>query len=66
MDLSEDFRWMLCKTNFIEYILQSIAYKTIKFLFNYFAFFSFSYITFRSDVRSAEKEYIHNYGMENK
>ena len=28
---------MLCKTNFTEYISQSIAYKTIEFLFTYFA-----------------------------
>ena len=41
MDLSEDFQWMLCKTNFSEYILQSNAYKTTEFLFTYFAFFDF-------------------------
>ena len=41
MDLSGDFQWMLCKTNFNEYILQSNAYKTTEFLFTYFAFFDF-------------------------
>ena len=41
MDLSEDFQWMLRKTNFTEYILQSTAYKTTEFLFTYFTFFDF-------------------------
>ena len=39
--LSEDSQWMLCKTKFTEYILQSIAYKAIEFLFIYFARFDF-------------------------
>ena len=58
---------MLCKTNFTEYYLQSIADKTIEFLFTYFAFFDFlSNFFFCDNVRSAEKEYIHKYDIENK
>ena len=58
MDLLGDFQWMLCKTNFTEYILQGIAYKTIEFLFTYFFFF-FLFITkiffFIDNIIYAEK-----------
>ena len=67
MDLSKYFQWMLSKTNFTGYILQSNAYKTTEFLFTFFAFFDFltELFLFRDDVRPAEIEYIHNYDIEN-
>ena len=58
------FQWI---EQFYWVYLESVTYKTIEFVYTYFAgldFFTLLFL-FHYNVRSAEKEYIHNYDTEN-